>query len=181
MPQTEERRRLTTGFPELDGILGGGLVAGRPYLLLGAPGSGKTTVGLRFLQEGVNAGETVVFASLEASETDFRGAAESLGLDLSKVFLSLKLDTDFVAQVIQPWPERLFLDPLVELPDFPLSDSHNRGRIVSFVRSLTDRGVTVMVQCDPKEEGLAADLTSVCEARTQCEVAGGKLAFKSVP
>ncbi len=44
-----------TGIPGLDNILGGGLVKDRIYLIEGEPGTGKTTTGLQFLVEGVQA------------------------------------------------------------------------------------------------------------------------------
>ena len=51
--------RVGTGIPGLDRMLGGGLVAGRPYLITGGSGSGKTLLGLTFLLEGLRQGEEV--------------------------------------------------------------------------------------------------------------------------
>ena len=58
---------IKTGIAELDNILGGGLTANRVYLLHGTPGSGKTTLSLQFLLEGVRQGEKVLYVTL--SET----------------------------------------------------------------------------------------------------------------
>ena len=44
--------RLSTGIPEFDEILDGGLLPYRTYLVRGNPGSGKTTLGFHFLTEG---------------------------------------------------------------------------------------------------------------------------------
>jgi circadian clock protein KaiC len=49
--------RLRTGITGLDDILWGGLPAGHVYLIEGDPGSGKTTMGLQFLLQGVANGE----------------------------------------------------------------------------------------------------------------------------
>ena len=47
---------ISTGIAELDSVLGGGLTAQRVYLMEGTPGSGKTTIALKFLLEGVARG-----------------------------------------------------------------------------------------------------------------------------
>src|SRR3546814_18803355 len=51
----------------LDAILGGGLDPDRMYLYEGRPGTGKTTIALQFLLEGVRRGERVLYITL--SET----------------------------------------------------------------------------------------------------------------
>jgi predicted ATP-dependent serine protease len=51
-----EPETISTGSGGLDDILGGGVDADRVYLLEGRPGTGKTTLALQFLLEGVNAG-----------------------------------------------------------------------------------------------------------------------------
>ena len=45
--------RISTGLPGLDNILDGGIDPNRLYLVEGTPGSGKTTLALQFLLEGV--------------------------------------------------------------------------------------------------------------------------------
>jgi KaiC/GvpD/RAD55 family RecA-like ATPase len=58
-------RRLSTGNPELDRMLDGGLMPHRPYLLVGPSGTGKTTLALQFLCEGVRQGERTLFVTVE--------------------------------------------------------------------------------------------------------------------
>jgi KaiC/GvpD/RAD55 family RecA-like ATPase len=48
---------VSTGVPGLDDILVGGLDANRLYLIEGRPGTGKTTLALQYLLEGVRRGE----------------------------------------------------------------------------------------------------------------------------
>src|SRR5690349_10897811 len=52
--------RISTGMSGLDDILGGGFDPNRLYLVEGTPGSGKTTLALQFLLEGVKQGEKVL-------------------------------------------------------------------------------------------------------------------------
>lgn len=53
----EDRIRMPFGIPRLDDAMQGGLLSGSTTLLLGAPGTGKTLLGLRFLLEGARAGQ----------------------------------------------------------------------------------------------------------------------------
>jgi circadian clock protein KaiC len=52
-PTDAETATISTGNAGLDDILGGGFDAERVYLLEGRPGTGKTTLALQFLLEGV--------------------------------------------------------------------------------------------------------------------------------
>ena len=74
--------RARTGIPGLDDILGGGFTPNRLYLLEGVPGSGKTTVALQFLLEGVKRGEPVLYVALSETEDELRGVAASHGWSL---------------------------------------------------------------------------------------------------
>ena len=52
------------------------------YLLEGVPGSGKTTLAVQFLMEGVRRGEPVLYVTLSESEDELRGVAASHGWSL---------------------------------------------------------------------------------------------------
>jgi replicative DNA helicase len=58
-------RTISTGFPILDGVLGGGLHAGELLLLGGAPGVGKTIMALQFARNVARSGGNAVFACYE--------------------------------------------------------------------------------------------------------------------
>ena len=58
---------VETGVGGLDDILGGGFTPNRLYLIEGDPGSGKTTLALRFLLTGAGRGEKGLYVTL--SET----------------------------------------------------------------------------------------------------------------
>ncbi|MCG2592339.1 AAA family ATPase [Ramlibacter sp. XY19] len=74
-----------TGIAGLDDILKGGLPSGQLYLLEGASGAGKTTLGLQFLLEGVRRGETVLWCTLSETESQLRSTARAHGWDLAGV------------------------------------------------------------------------------------------------
>ncbi len=79
--------RVSTGNPELDVILHGGLVPHRPYLLVGPSGTGKTTAALRFLCEGAKRGERVLMISLEEPPNEMRANHQSLLPELDGVYV----------------------------------------------------------------------------------------------
>ena len=77
-PHSGARSSLAaTGIPGLDHILHGGLTSNRMYLIEGVPGSGKTTLALQFLQEGVRQGESVLYVTLSESLAELRDVAAS--------------------------------------------------------------------------------------------------------
>ena len=57
--------RIVTGIKGLDEVLNGGLPKGRTILVVGSPGSGKTTFAMQFLVGGVKVGETGLYVSLD--------------------------------------------------------------------------------------------------------------------
>ena len=66
----EQRKRVTTGIHGFDGLIQGGFLPGRVYLVSGPPGSGKTTFGVQFLAHGGIKGEPGLYITLsEPAET----------------------------------------------------------------------------------------------------------------
>jgi circadian clock protein KaiC len=83
MAQSADRAR--TGIPGLDDVLCGGFPHGRLYLVQGAPGTGKTTLALQFLLEGVRLGEPGLYITLSETEDELRAVAESHGIDIGPI------------------------------------------------------------------------------------------------
>jgi KaiC/GvpD/RAD55 family RecA-like ATPase len=77
--------RVPTGIPGLDRMLGGGLVQGRPYLVTGGTGSGKTLLGLMFLLEGLRRGEEVLLVAVDEPPNEIMENVRAFGWDLSQV------------------------------------------------------------------------------------------------
>jgi circadian clock protein KaiC len=80
-----EPPRISTGSTGLDDILKGGLDANRMYLYEGRPGTGKTTLALQFLLEGVRVGEKVLYISLSENERELRLVSKRHGWSLDGV------------------------------------------------------------------------------------------------
>src|SRR3954454_11949879 len=73
---------VPTGVPGLDEILMGGYSAHRAHLIEGRPGSGKTTLGLQFLLDGMARGERCLYITLSESKRELLSVAERHGWSL---------------------------------------------------------------------------------------------------
>jgi circadian clock protein KaiC len=74
--------RCSSGCPGLDDVLGGGLPAGHFYLIEGEPGTGKTTLGLQFISEGIRRGEKALYVTLSESSDELVSVASMHELDV---------------------------------------------------------------------------------------------------
>ena len=96
----ENRRALgkcPSGIDGLDEITGGGFPAGRPTLVCGGPGCGKTLLSLEFLVRGaLDHDEPGVFVAFEETETELAQNVRSLGFDLEALVADKKLVVDHV-------------------------------------------------------------------------------------
>jgi circadian clock protein KaiC len=81
-PAVEVGKRLPTGVPGLDPLVGGGLLLRSVTLASGSAGTGKTTLGVLFVLEGARRREPGLVVSLEESEAQVLASAEALGLPL---------------------------------------------------------------------------------------------------
>jgi len=61
---TSDRPKISIGNAGLDVVLAGGIEPERVYLVEGTPGTGKTTLALGFLLEGVRQGESTLYITL---------------------------------------------------------------------------------------------------------------------
>jgi circadian clock protein KaiC len=89
--------KAPTGITGLDEITGGGLPAGRPTLVCGSAGCGKTMLAVEFLVRGARQfGEPGVFMMFEESATDLTANVRSLGFDLDKLVAERLLVLNYV-------------------------------------------------------------------------------------
>lgn len=91
--------RLTSGIPDIDGVFGGGLVAGSVNLLAGQPGIGKSTMLLQ-LASAVASNSDVLYVSGEESAHQVGLRAERLNTLGPKLKLATSSSTDDIASTI---------------------------------------------------------------------------------
>jgi circadian clock protein KaiC len=97
MQQKDTFKKTPTGISGLDEITEGGLPKGRPTLICGSAGCGKTLFGIQFLVKGITEfGEPGVFMSFEESATDLTENVKSLGFDLKKLIADKQLKIDHI-------------------------------------------------------------------------------------
>ena len=161
--------RISTGVKGLDEILNGGFLPGRAYLITGAAGTGKTTLGLHFLLSA-DAVAKPLFISFVESEEHLRENAASMGLraehmhclDLTpnaEVFSEVQsydifspseierepIATSIRTRIEQLNPDRIFIDGFAQLRTI-FSDTFQFLRMTqSLFRFAGNRGATVLV------------------------------------
>ncbi|MCE9526075.1 MAG: AAA family ATPase, partial [Planctomycetales bacterium] len=170
-----------TGVAGLDEILGGGLISDRLYLVEGVPGSGKTTLALQFLLEGVRCGEPVLYVTLSETEEELREVAASHGWSLDGVPIrelvpseeSLRPDEQYtmfhpsevelsattkriLSDVERIKPTRIVFDSLSELRLLAGNPLRYRRQILALKQFFNGRNCTVLLLDDMT--GTAQDL-----------------------
>lgn len=175
--RAHERERLRTGVPGLDPILGGGLLPDALYLLKGAPGTGKTTIGLQFLIEGAKRGERCLYLGLSETRGQLGALATSFGWSLDgieihdmrrrgesdekraayTVFNPSEVELQEIAQEIMEQvdrvqPARLVLDSLSEIRLLAEDPFRYRREILSLSDQITQRQCTGLL-LDVEAEG----------------------------
>src|SRR5215216_7900263 len=86
-----------TGIPGMDEITGGGLPTGRPTLVAGGAGCGKTLFAMEFLVNGaMHYDEPGVFIAFEENAEELAQNVASLGFDVKELMKQKKLSIDYV-------------------------------------------------------------------------------------
>src|ERR1700757_1440916 len=88
--------KVPTGIDGFDEVTGGGLPEGRPTLVCGGPGCGKTLFALEFLVHAADRGESGVFVTFEESEEDILKNAAALGYDVPALLERKLLTLEYV-------------------------------------------------------------------------------------
>lgn len=172
-PVNGERNLARTGVVGLDDILAGGLTPNRLYLIDGDPGSGKTTLALQFLLEGVKKQETSLYVTLAETSEELHSVAASHGWSLDGLqVLEVLPDADALSAdeqitmfhpseielgeatqailkaVEDTKPKRVVIDSLSELRLLSQHSLRYRRQILALKRFFMGRECTVLLLDD---------------------------------
>ena len=178
LPCSRELAKTATGIQGLDEITGGGLPTGRPTLVCGGPGSGKTLLGLTFLVNGaVHFDEPGVLMTFEENAEEIASDVASLGFDLPQLVESQKLAIDYVRverseieetgeydleglfvrldyAIQSVSAKRVVLDTIESLFAGLKDDAVLRAELRRLFRWLKDKGVTALITGERGEGSL---------------------------
>jgi DNA repair protein RadA/Sms len=109
---SQDTKRLEIGFPEIDLVLGGGLVPGSLVLLGGEPGVGKSTLLLEIAKK-ISPHNKVLYISGEESGPQIRIRAERMGALHPNLFLSSEVIAENIVEMIRhEEPAIAFIDSI---------------------------------------------------------------------
>jgi len=155
-----QRRRLSVGIPDLDKMLGGGVLEGDSVLVAGPSGTGKSALATQFIAEGLRQGEPGIMAIFEERPEGYAQRADSFGLKLNKAeqkgtleilyLRPLDLSVDETMQAIldaiqRVGAKRLVIDSLVgfEMALAPGFRADFRESLYRMIGALTGAGITI--------------------------------------
>jgi circadian clock protein KaiC len=163
--------RTSIGVPELDEILGGGLLSGSTMLAMGPTGTGKTILGLSFALAAAKRGEHAVFVSFQEDATQLRAIAAKFGWDIQRsvdagqltmlCVSPVELDVDehiikIVEAIDASKAGHVVIDSVSDLE----ASSYDQERFVAYMYSLIqyckDRGLSLFLTMENNE---TADLS----------------------
>ena len=84
--------RVSSGISGLDKMLNGGIPQGHIVVVMGDPGTGKTTLALQFIHDGLDKGESCIYISIEEEKESLISTAASYGWDLQEYIENNKLE-----------------------------------------------------------------------------------------
>jgi circadian clock protein KaiC len=178
-------KTISTGIQGLDQVLHGGLPPDHMYLVAGSPGTGKTTLALQFLLEGIRCGERALYVTLSQSKKELLDVADSHGWSLDELViydqlgpekrevnrytmfhpseLELAEITDaFLDEVKRIKPQRLIFDSVSEMRLLAQDSLRFRREILALKQFFEGLSCTVWLLddytsagTDPQLEGIA--------------------------
>ena len=159
--QAARRRRLSIGIPELDKMLGGGILEGDSLLVAGPSGTGKSALATQFIAEGLRHGEAGIMAIFEERPEGYTQRAGTFGLNLKSGQQKGKLETlylrpldlsvdetmqEILDAIKRVGAKRLVIDSLVgfEMALAPSFRIEFRESLYRMIGALTGAGITIL-------------------------------------
>jgi DNA repair protein RadA/Sms len=160
----EDKKRISTGFSEMDSVLGGGIVSGSVILLAGDPGVGKSTLLLQAALNLSSKKKTVLYISGEESEQQIKLRATRLTKNLKNDFLYLVslTNTDKIVSLVEEnKPDIVIIDSIQTVESENLSGlSGSVGQVryaaAQFIRSAKSLDIPTIVVGHVTKEGMVA-------------------------
>jgi DNA repair protein RadA/Sms len=158
----EESRSRTSGVPELDRVLGGGVVPGAAVLLAGEPGVGKSTLLLEVAAQTARSGLRTLYVTGEESASQVRLRADRTGGIHDELFLAAETDLGAVlAHVDAVRPELLVVDSVqtigsAELDGVPGGVTQVKEVAAALVRVAKTRNIATMMVGHVTKDGSIA-------------------------
>jgi DNA repair protein RadA/Sms len=159
----EKKQRLMTGFSELDGVLGGGIVRGSAVLLAGDPGIGKSTLLLQIGLKMSTGKEKILYISGEESEEQIKLRADRISSKKNSDLLLVSCtNTDEICEIIQKAnPTLVIIDSIQTMESenvTGLSGSVGQVRYgaFQFIKLAKTLGIPVVMVGHVTKEGMVA-------------------------
>lgn len=158
----EEQSRMSTGFLELDRVLGGGIVAGSLVLVGGDPGIGKSTLLLQVCQNLSKTKKKILYISGEESLQQIKLRAERMGDFTETLALLCETSLDIIQEVIrQEKPEVVIIDSIQTMynenvSSAPGSVSQVRESTAVLMQIAKGMGISIFIVGHVTKEGVVA-------------------------
>lgn len=154
--------RLLTGFPDLDTVLGGGILLGSVSLLAGQPGMGKSTILMQVCSNVANSGHSVLYVSGEESAGQVKLRAVRLGASSDKLHFASSASGNDIAKTIEEGGYDLVIVDsiqtlsMAEISSAPgtVSQVSNCGNLI--IRAAKSSGTAVIIVGHVTKEGTLA-------------------------
>ncbi len=154
--------RLPTGFPDLDMVLGGGILLGSVSLLAGQPGMGKSTILMQVCSNVANGGHKVLYVSGEESAGQVKLRAVRLGASSDKLHFASSASGNDIAKTIEEGGYDLVIVDsiqtlsMAEISSAPgtVSQVSNCGNLI--IRAAKSSGTAVIIVGHVTKEGTLA-------------------------
>jgi len=154
--------RFSTGFAELDRVLGGGVVAGSMILLGGDPGIGKSTILLQAAGNMAAAGLDILYISGEESLRQIKMRGRRIGEISDRLRFLCETDLDAIAQILQEEkPKLAIIDSIqtmycAQVQASPGSIAQIREATGILLRIAKESGITFFLVGHVTKEGSVA-------------------------